>query len=58
MKKRRVERVERRRPLVEFNMISGVEARPSNRRRLGCQSFLAPGLLALVVLFTRLLGLN
>ncbi len=57
MKQRRLDRVERRRPLVEFNLISGGETRPSKRRRLSCLSFLTPGLVALAVLLTRLLGL-
>jgi hypothetical protein len=57
MKQKRLERVERRRPLVEFNLMSGGETRLSNRRRRGCLSFLTPGLLALAVLLSRLLGL-
>ncbi len=57
MKQRRVERVERRRPLIEFNMISGVETHNSNRRRLGCLSFLGSGLPELVMFLRRLLGL-
>ena len=57
MKQKRLDRVERRRQLVEFNLMSGGETRPSNRRRRGCLSFLTPGLLALALLLTRLLGL-
>jgi hypothetical protein len=36
VKQRRLERVERRRPLVEFNLISADASRPTSRRRRGC----------------------
>jgi hypothetical protein len=58
VKQRRLERVERRRPLVEFNLISKSEPRPSGgRRRGGCLRFLAPATLALALVVAHLLGL-
>ena len=58
MKQRRVERVERRRPLVEVNLISEDGTRPSiTRRGRGCLSFLTPSLLALAAIVAHVLGL-
>ena len=57
MKERRPPRVERRRPVVEFNLLSEDVTRPSGRRR-GCLSFLTPGLLALAPLLAHVLGLH
>lgn len=46
MKQKRVERVERRRPQIDVNLISEDGARPSIAQRgRGCLSFLTPGLL-------------
>jgi hypothetical protein len=58
MKQRRPERVERRRPVVEFNLVSqGGATRPSARRR-GCLPFLTPGVLVLAPLLAHVLGLH
>lgn len=58
MKKKRVERVERRRPLVEVNLISEAGGRPSIAQRgRGCLSFLTPSLLIVAALVTHVLGL-
>jgi hypothetical protein len=57
MKQRRPARVERRRPVVELNLVSEDPTRPSARRR-GCLSFLTPGLLALAPLLAHVLGLH
>lgn len=58
MKRRRVERVERRRPLIEVNLISEDRTRPSIARRgRGCRSFLTLSLLALAALLAHILGL-
>ena len=46
MKKRGLERVERRRPLIELNLISEPRPRLAKARR-GCVSFLSPSLLAI-----------
>ena len=49
MKQRRIERVERRRPLVELNLIA--ESKPRLAvPRAGCLGFLTRGLLLLAVL--------
>jgi len=49
LKQRRVERVERRRPLVELNLIA--ESKPRLAvPRAGCLGFLTRGLLLLAVL--------
>ncbi|HVC76715.1 MAG TPA: hypothetical protein VND96_09390 [Candidatus Micrarchaeaceae archaeon] len=57
MKQRRVERVERRRPVVQFNLISESKTGAPRRRR-GCLSFLAVGLLALAALLAAGLGMR
>jgi hypothetical protein len=58
MKQKRIERVERRRPLVEINLISegGVRQSIAQRGR-GCLPFLTPGLLILAALGAHGLGL-
>ena len=50
MKRRRIERVERRRPLVELNLV--VDSKPSrlNVPRTGCMSLLAPVLIGVIAL--------
>jgi hypothetical protein len=59
MKQRKVERIERRRPLVDINLVSEGGARPSIRRRgRGCLSFLTPGVLVGVGLAAHALGLR
>lgn len=58
MKQKRAERVERRRPLIEVNLISEGGARPSIAQRgRGCLSFLTPGLLIVAALVAHVLGL-
>jgi hypothetical protein len=57
MKQRRLERVERRRPLVELNLISADEARASSSR-WGCASFLTRGALVLAAFAVHFLGLH
>ena len=57
MKQRRVERVERRRPAVEFNLISESKTGAPRRRR-GCLSFLTPGLLVLIALLAVGMGMR
>lgn len=58
MKQRRVERVERRRTLVELNLLSDARARPSIARRgRGCLPFLSVGLMAIALLGAHSLGL-
>lgn len=58
MKQKRVQRVERRRPLVEVNLISESGARPSIAQRgRGCLSFLSPSLLTVAALMAHALGL-
>jgi len=57
MKQRRVEHVERRRRLVEFNLVSEDTKRAPSRRR-GCLFFLMPSLLALVALLASIPGLR
>ena len=57
MKQKRLERVERRRPLVEFNLVSNRLARPSGPRR-GCLSFLTPSVLVFAMLIAHALGLR
>jgi hypothetical protein len=57
MKQRRPARVERRRPVIEFNLISAETVRPSSRRR-GCLSFLTPILLVSAPLLAHVLGLH
>jgi hypothetical protein len=57
MKQKRTERAERRRQLVEFNLMPESGARASMARRgRGCLSFLTPGLLVLAVLAAHALG--
>jgi hypothetical protein len=59
MKQKRVERIERRRPLVEVNLVSEGGARPSiARRSRGCLSFLTPGLLVGAALVAHVSGLH
>jgi hypothetical protein len=59
MKQKRSERVERRRTLVDVNMISEGGLRPSIAKRgRGCLSFLTPGLLVGAALVTHLSGLH
>ena len=51
MKRKRVERIERRRPLVEVNLLSEGGARRSIAQRgRGCLSFLTPSLLMVAAL--------
>ena len=58
MKQKRDDRVERRRPQVEVNLMSEGGARRSIAQRgRGCFSFLTPGLLILAALGARVLGL-
>ena len=58
MKQKRVERVERRRPQIDVNLISEDGARPSIAQRgHGCLSFLTPGLLIVAALAAHVLGL-
>lgn len=57
MKQRRVERVERRRTLVELNLVSDRVTRALGRRR-GCLSFLTPGVLVLAAVVAGFLGLH
>jgi hypothetical protein len=57
VKQKRVERAERRRTLVELNLLSDARARPSARRRRGCLPFLTTGLLAMAALAAHSLGL-
>jgi hypothetical protein len=56
MKRRRLERVERRRPVIEFNLVSENANHQSTRRR-GCLSFLTAGLLVMAPLLGHVLGL-
>ena len=59
MKQKRAERVERRRPLVEINLVSDSWPRASTaKRRRGCLSFLTPGLLILAALGAYAVGLR
>ena len=46
MKKRGLQRVERRRPLVELNLISEPRPRLAKARR-GCMSFVSPSVLVI-----------
>ncbi|HEY8814689.1 MAG TPA: hypothetical protein VIP57_06245 [Candidatus Dormibacteraeota bacterium] len=55
MKKRRPDRVERRRPSVELNLVSDHKARVSSQKR-GCLSFLNLGLLAVAAALALGLG--
>jgi hypothetical protein len=57
MKQRRSDRVERRRPIVEINLVGENKSHASSRRR-GCLSFLTPVLVALAVLLAAVLGLR
>jgi len=41
MKRKRLDRVERRRPLVEINLIAGTKARPARIARSGCARLFA-----------------
>jgi hypothetical protein len=59
MKQKRAERVERRRTLVDVNLISEGGLRPSIAKRgRGCLSFLTPGLLVGAALMAHLAGLH
>lgn len=55
MKKRNLERVERRRNLVELNLISETKPRLAIARR-GCMATLVPAALALVAMAIYFLG--
>jgi hypothetical protein len=58
MKQKRVDRVERRRPQVELNLISEGAGRSSMAKRgRGCLSFLSPSVLVLAALGAHVLGL-
>jgi hypothetical protein len=58
MKQKRVDRVERRRPQVEVNLMSDGGARQSIAQRgRGCLSFLTPSLFVLAALEAHVLGL-
>jgi hypothetical protein len=59
MKQKGPERIERRRPLVDVNLISEGGSRPSiTRRGRGCLSFLTPGLLVGAAFVAHLSGLH
>jgi hypothetical protein len=59
MKQKGPERIERRRPLVDVNLISEGGSRPSIAKRgRGCLSFLTPGLLVGAGLVAHLSGLH
>jgi hypothetical protein len=59
MKQKGPERIERRRPSVEVNLISDGGSRPSIAKRgRGCLSFLTPGLLVGAILLARVSGLH
>jgi hypothetical protein len=58
MKQKRADRVERRRPQVEVNLMSEGGRRQSIAHRgRGCLSFLTPSLLVLAALGAHVLGL-
>lgn len=58
MKPKRVERTERRRPLVEVNLISEGGPRTSIAKRgRGCLSFLTPSLLLVAAIGAHVSGL-
>lgn len=57
MKRRAVQRVERRRPAVELNLIGDTKPR-LNVPRKGCLSFLTPILIGLAALVVLGLGLH
>ena len=57
MKRRAVERVERRRPMVEMNLVGEPKPRLSLPRK-GCLSFLTPVLLGLAALLIEEAGLR
>ena len=59
MKQKRPERIERRRPLVDVNLVSEGRAGPSiAKRSRGCLSFLTPGLLVGAALVAHVSGLR
>jgi hypothetical protein len=59
MKQKRAERIERRRPMVDVNLLSEGGARPSiAKRSRGCLSFLTPGLLVGAALVVHVSGLR
>jgi hypothetical protein len=58
MKRKGIERVERRRTLVEINLLSEGGARPSIAQRgRGCLSFLSPSVLIVAALVAHAMGL-
>ncbi|HEX9097399.1 MAG TPA: hypothetical protein VF990_15020 [Candidatus Dormibacteraeota bacterium] len=57
MKRKRQERVERRRPLVEINLIGEPKSRSAKIARRGCALF-APAAGVLVALAATLMGLR
>jgi hypothetical protein len=59
MKQKGGERVERRRPLVEVNLLSEGGPRPSIAKRgRGCLSFVTPGVLVGAALLAHTAGLH
>ena len=57
MKRRDVQRVERRRPMVEMNLVAETRPRLSLPRK-GCLSFLTPALIGLATLLIVEAGLR
>jgi hypothetical protein len=58
MKRRKVEHVEKRRPLVELNLLADPKASRLSVSRKGCASFLTPVLLGLVAFAIVVSGLH
>jgi hypothetical protein len=59
MKQKGLERIERRRPSADVNLISESGSRPSIAKRgRGCLAFLTPGLLVGIAVMARLSGLS
>lgn len=56
MKKKRLEREERRRPLVEINLVADIKSRPAKMARRGCA--LLPVVAGLAALTAAFLGLH
>lgn len=56
MKQKRVERAERRRPLVEINLIGDTKPRSANRARRGCGPLLGQGAVLLATLVAAFLA--
>jgi hypothetical protein len=58
MKRRKVEHVEKRRPLVELNLLADPKGNRLSAGRKGCLSFLTPILIGVVALVIVVSGLH